>query len=216
MPIRLLVCDDHRVLTEALEMILERDAELEMVAPPVHSPEEAIEICRRDQPDVVVMDISFEGSMTGIEATRRITEVSAATGVLIVTTHHDDALMVEAAEAGASGYLSKTEGVEAVLRAAKAVARGEVLFDGAALTKLMSRVSKEREASRLARARLNRLTEREREVLDLLTTGLRNDEIAQRLFISPFTVQSHVSNILGKLGLRSKTEAVAFVLGNSR
>jgi two-component system response regulator DevR len=213
-PIRLLVCDDHRVLTEALEMVLERDAELEMVAPSVHSPEEAIEICRRDRPDVVVMDISFEGSMTGIEATRRILDVSAGTGVLIVTTHHDDALMVEAAEAGASGYLSKTEGVEAVLNAAKAVARGEVLFDGAALTKLMSQVSKEREATRLAQARLDRLTDREREILDLLTTGLRNDEIAKRLFISPFTVQSHVSNILGKLGLRSKTEAVAFALGH--
>jgi DNA-binding NarL/FixJ family response regulator len=209
------VCDDHRVLTEALEIVLERDDELEMMASPVHTPEEAIEICRREHPDVVVMDISFEGSMTGLDATRRITELSAGTGVLIVTAHHDDALMLEAAEAGASGYLSKSQGVKAVLAAAKAVARGEVLFDAAMLSELMSRVSKEREATRIAEARLNQLTAREREILGLLITGLRNEEIAERLFISPFTAQTHVSNILGKLGVRSKTEAVAFVLGHA-
>jgi DNA-binding NarL/FixJ family response regulator len=209
------VCDDHRVLTEALEIVLERDDELEMMASPVHTPEEAIEICRREHPDVVVMDISFEGSMTGLDATRRITELSAGTGVLIVTAHHDDALMLEAAEAGASGYLSKSQGVKAVLAAAKAVARGEVLFDAAMLSELMSRVSKEREATRMAEARLNQLTAREREILGLLITGLRNEEIAERLFISPFTAQTHVSNILGKLGVRSKTEAVAFVLGHA-
>jgi DNA-binding NarL/FixJ family response regulator len=195
-------------------MVVERDAELEMAAPPTHSPEEAVEICRELHPDVVVMDISFGGSPTGIEATRRIREACPDTGVLIVTAHHDDALMVEAAEAGAGGYLSKTEGVGAVLASAKAIARGEVLFDAATLTRLLSSVSRDREAGRRARALFDRLTEREREILHLLTEGLRNEEIAQRLFISPFTVQTHVSNILGKLGMRSKAEAVAFAFKN--
>jgi NarL family two-component system response regulator LiaR len=194
-------------------MVLEGDRDLELVASPVHSPEEAVDVCRQQAPEVVLMDISFEGPVTGLEATRRIKEECPETSVVIMTAHHDDAaLMVEAAEAGASGYLSKTKGVDAVLAAAKAAARGEVLFDAVTLTRLLIRVSVEREASRTARSLLDRLTERESEVLGLLREGLRNEDIAERLFISPFTAQTHIGNILGKLKVRSKAEAVAFAL----
>jgi NarL family two-component system response regulator LiaR len=194
-------------------MVLERDRDLELVASPVHSPKEAVEVCRQQAPDVVLMDISFEGPVTGLDATRTIKEECPETSVVIMTAHHDDAaLMVEAAQAGASGYLSKTKGVDALLAAAKAAARGEVLFDAATLTRLLIKVSTEREASRKARSLLDRLTETEREVLGLLREGLRNEDIAKRLFMEPFTVQTHISNILGKLGVRSKEEAVAFGL----
>ena len=131
---------------------------------------------------------------------------------MIMTAHHDERLMLEAAEAGASGYLSKTEGLEAVLAAAKSAARGEILFDAPTLTRLVSRASREREQGREMESRLERLTVREREVLHLLTEGLRNDEIAERLLISRYTVQTHISNILGKLEVRSKAEAVAFAM----
>ncbi|MGH9195341.1 MAG: response regulator transcription factor [Acidimicrobiia bacterium] len=212
-PIRLLVCDDHQVLADALVMVLERDRDLELVASPIPSPEEAVDVCRQQAPDVVLMDISFEGPVTGLEATRRIKEECPETSVVIMTAHHDDAaLMVEAAEAGASGYLSKTRGVDALLAAAKAAAKGEVLFDAVTLTRLLIRVSVERQASRTARSLLDRLTEREREVFGLLREGLRNEDIAERLFISPFKVQTHISDILGKLDVRSKAEAVAFAL----
>jgi DNA-binding NarL/FixJ family response regulator len=210
--IRILICDDHRVLTDALVMVVEADRELEMVAPPVHSTQEALEICRRSPPDVVLMDVSFEGGPSGLEATRQIRDACPSTSVVIMTAHHDERLLVDAVEAGAAAYLSKTEGVDAVLSAAKSAARGEVLFDARDLALAIARVSRERESGRTAQRLLDSLTDREREILDLLTEGLRNEELAARLFISPFTVQTHVSNILGKLGVRSKAEAVAFAL----
>ena len=212
LPVRLLICDDHRVLTDALVLVVERDEALSMVGPPVRSPDEAIDACREHRPDVVLMDISFEGEMDGVQATRLIKEACPDTNVVIMTAHHDELLMVEAVEAGASGYLSKTEGVEAVLEAAKAAARGEILIDAHTLARSMARVAREREARRDVRFLLDQLTDREGEILGLLTEGLRNDDIAARLFISPFTVQTHIGNILRKLRVRSRAEAVAFAL----
>ncbi len=212
--ITLLICDDHKILTDALAMVVERDGGLRMIASPVHIPEEAIELCRTQRPDVVLMDIVFKGHMTGIQATRKIKEVSPATKVVIMTAHDDDRLLVEAVEAGASGFLGKEEAADEVLSAAKAAADGEVLIDPATLTRLLHQVSKEREARRDAQALLNDLTDREREILQLLAEGMRNEEIAQKLFISPQTVQTHVRNLLAKLGVHSKLEAVAFAVKN--
>jgi DNA-binding NarL/FixJ family response regulator len=211
-PVSLVICDDHKILTDALAMVVERDAGLRMVAPPVHTPEEAVELCREHVPDVVLMDIVFKGPMDGIEATRRIKAVSPATKVVIMTAHDDEQLLVEAVEAGASGFLSKDEAADQVLAAAKAAAEGEVLIDPTTLTRLLHQVAKEREARRDALALLDELTDREREVLQLLAEGVRNDDIAQRLFISPQTVQTHVRNVLAKLGVHSKLEAVAFAV----
>jgi DNA-binding NarL/FixJ family response regulator len=128
-PTTLLICDDHKILTDALAMVVERDGSLRMIAAPVHVPEEAIELCREHQPDVVLMDIVFKGHMDGIKATRRIKEVSPATKVVIMAAHDDDRLLVEAVEAGASGFMGKEEAAREVLSAAKAAAEGEVLID---------------------------------------------------------------------------------------
>lgn len=140
-PTTLLICDDHKILTDALAMVVERDGSLRMIAAPVHVPEEAIELCGEHQPDVVLMDIVFKGHMDGIKATRRIKEVSPATKVVIMTAHDDDRLLVEAVEAGASGFLGKEEAAGEVLSAAKAAAEGEVLIDPATLTRLLHQVS---------------------------------------------------------------------------
>ena len=211
-PITLLICDDHKILTDALAMVVERDGSLRMIASPVHVPEEAIELCRVHQPDVVLMDIVFKGHMDGIKATRKIKEVSPATKVVIMTAHDDDRLLVEAVEAGASGFLGKEEAANEVLSAAKAAAEGEVLIDPTTLTRLLHQVSKEREARRDAEALLGELTDREREILQLLAEGMRNEGIARKLFISPQTVQTHVRNLLAKLEVHSKLEAVAFAV----
>ncbi len=211
-PITLLICDDHKVLTDALAMVVERDPALRMVAPPVHAPDQAVELCREHRPDVVLMDVVFKGSMNGIEATRSIKEVSPATKVVIMTAHQEDRLLVEAVEAGASGFLGKDEAADEVLAAAKAAADGEVLIDPTTLTRLLHQVAKEREARRDAQALLDELTLREHEILQLLAEGMRNEGIAQKLFISPQTVQTHVRNLLAKLGVHSKLEAVAFAV----
>jgi two-component system, NarL family, response regulator LiaR len=208
--ITLLICDDHKVLTDALAMVVGLDSDLTMIAAPVHTAEEAIDIAAEHLPDVVLMDIVFKGGMSGIEATRAIKAASPSTKVVIMTAHDDEHLLVEAVEAGASGFLGKDEAAEELLSAAKSAADGEVLIDPTTLTRLLHRVALEREERRDALNLLSDLTEREKEILQLLAEGMRNDGIASKLFISPQTVQTHIRNILGKLRVHSKLEAVAF------
>jgi DNA-binding NarL/FixJ family response regulator len=209
--IRLLICDDHRLLTDTLTDVASHDSRLALL-PAVHSPEEAVELSRHTHPDVVLMDIEFRGPMNGIEATRRIKQTSPATKVVIMTAHEDEGLLVEAVEAGASGFLRKTEGVDEFIAAVKAAADGEILIDRVALARLLPKVAREREARRDAQLLIGQLTDREREILEHLAKGLRNDDIASRLFISPQTVQTHVRNLLSKLRVHSKLEAVAFAV----
>jgi NarL family two-component system response regulator LiaR len=211
--IRLLICDDHRLLTDTLERVVSHDPGMHLL-PPVHTSEAAVDLVREHQPNVVLMDIEFKGSMSGIEATRRIKQISPATQVVVMTAHEEERLLVEAVEAGASGFLRKTEGVDELLEAIRAAAAGEILVDRVALARLLPQVARERERRRDAQLLLSQLTDRELEILTLLSEGLRNDDIAARLFISPQTVQTHVRNLLSKLGVHSKLEAVAFAVRN--
>ena len=213
-PVRLLICDDHRVLTDALATVVGLDDGLELVGAPVHDAQSAIDLCAEQLPDVVLMDIELKGGMSGIEATRVIKETSPATKVIIMTGHDDDRLLVDAVEAGASGFLSKDEAAQELLSAVKSAADGEVLIDPMTLARILPQVAREREQQRGALALLNDLTDREQEILSLLAQGMRNDDIARQLYISPQTVQTHVRNILGKLRVHSKLEAVAFAVKN--
>ncbi len=211
--VSLLICDDHKILTDALATMVGLDGELTLVGAPVHTPEEAIALAGEHLPDVVLMDIVFKGGgMSGIEATRRIKEASPSTKVVVMTAHDEDRLLVEAVEAGASGFLSKDQPADEVLAAAKAAADGEVLIDPVTLTRLLAQVAHERQQQADAMRLLNDLTDREREILGLLAQGHRNEDIAKQLYISPQTVQTHVRNILGKLRVHSKLEAVTFAV----
>src|SRR5438105_15652467 len=107
-PIRLVICDDHRVLTDALALIIRSDPGLELVADPVQDPDDAISLCRDHHPDVVLMDLVLNARLNGIEATREIKEAAAETRVVIMTGQPDDRSLVAAVEAGASGFLNKT------------------------------------------------------------------------------------------------------------
>lgn len=214
--ITLLICDDHRTLTDALSMVVERDPDLRLVGPAVASADRAVELAREHRPDVVLMDVEFKVGMSGIEATRRIKQESPTTKVVIMTAHDDERLLVEAVEAGASGFLGKDEPADQVLAAAKAAAEGEVLIDLGMLARLLHQVTREREEQREVRARFATLSEREREILHHVARGERNDDIAAALFISPQTVQTHVRNVLGKLEVHSKLEAVALAVRHSQ
>ena len=195
-------------------MVVERHGDLRLVAPPVHVPERAIELATEFAPDVVLMDLEFKGAggMTGIDATRRIKDASPSTKVVIMTAHDDERLLVDAVEAGASGFLGKDEAADEVLGAVKAAAEGESLIDPTLLARLLHQVTREREQRREVQAMFDTLTEREWEILRMLASGMRNDDIATTLFISPQTVQTHVRNVLGKLHVHSKLEAVALAV----
>jgi DNA-binding NarL/FixJ family response regulator len=213
-PVSMLICDDHRLVTDALSIVIDRDPGLRMVHEPVSRPEDAIDICREHEPQVVLMDVSFEGRMSGIEATRRIKDERPEVAVVILTGHPDARVLVEAVEAGASGFIDKSEMIDVVLQTVKAAAKGEVLVDSLTLSQAVRDVARERETDRDAGARLSSLTPREREVLGLCLQGCRNEEIAARLHIGVQTVQTHVHNVLRKVGARSKLEAVSFAVQN--
>ena len=213
--IRLLICDDHRVLTDALSLIVRADPALELVAEPVQDPDDAIELCRRDHPDVALMDLVLNARLNGIEATREIKEVSPETRVVIMTGQPDDRSLVAAVEAGASGFLNKTTALEDVVDSVKAAAEGEILIDPATLARVLGTLARQREVREDAERLLRQLTERERQILDLLAKGQRNQDIARSLYISPQTVQTHVRNILRKLRVHSKLEAVALAVRHS-
>jgi DNA-binding NarL/FixJ family response regulator len=163
-PIGILVCDDHRILTDAMVAVIGRDGRFELVAPPLHTPQDAVEMAVEIRPDVVLMDVSFEQEMTGIDATREIRAAAPETNVIIMTTHRDDRLLVEAVEAGAAAYVSKTAGADELLATAQAVARGEVMFDARELAAVMARVAKERDRD-ARRLRLGRGPSRRRRVV---------------------------------------------------
>jgi DNA-binding NarL/FixJ family response regulator len=208
-PIRLLICDDHRLLTDALVSLVATDPGLELVADPVDNGYDAVELCRTHHPDVAMMDIEMPGDIDGLEATRRIRQVSPKTRVVVVSGHQRPTVMVEAIEAGAAGFLDKNTAFDDLMSTVRAAAAGEVLVDPAVLAELLPRLAAERRAADDAEKRLGLLTPREREVLGLMAEGCRSDAIAARLFISPPTVRTHAQNILSKLGVHSQLEAVA-------
>jgi len=211
--ITLLICDDHKLLTDSLAMVIEAEPDLVMVDPPVDDPTVAVDLVRTHHPDVVLMDVGFKTStMNGFDATRRIKEANPATNVIIMTASDDESALVAGVEAGAAGFLNKTEAVDEVLDAIRGAAEGEVLIDPALLARALQLVSKDREVRRQADQLLGQLTERELEVLRLLAKGIRNEAIAEQLFISQQTVQTHVRNILAKLRVHSKLEAVSFAV----
>jgi DNA-binding NarL/FixJ family response regulator len=206
---RVLIVDDAEDVRKLLGMMLQSEG-IDVVAE-ASDGAQGTELALEQDVDCVVMDLRMP-VMGGIEATRRIKESSPATKVVVMTAHEDERLLVDAVEAGASGFLRKTEGVDEFLGALKAAAAGEILIDRTALARLLPRVAREREARRDAQILLDQLTDREQEILNLLAKGLRNEDIASMLFISPQTVQTHVRNLLGKLGVHSKLEAVAFAV----
>jgi DNA-binding NarL/FixJ family response regulator len=211
-PIRFLLCDDHRILTDALSVILETEPDFEMVAPPVVTGEEAIELVSHHHPDLVLMDISLRGSIDGIDTTRRIKEASPDTRVLIMSGQPEEDYLLEAVEAGASGFITKGEDIEFVMSKMRAVAAGDMLVNPARLSRLLQAAAKTRASHAETEVVRGRLTPRELEVLELIAGGLSNDDIAHKLTISLLTAQTHVRNILSKLDCHSKLEAATLAV----
>lgn len=197
MTIRILIADDHSVVRQGLRMFLGLDPELEVVGEAADGAE-ALRLARQLRPDVVLMDLLMP-VMDGIEATAAIRHELPDTEVLALTSVLEDASVVGAVRAGAIGYLLKDTQADALCQAIKSAAAGQVQLTPKAAARLMQAVS--------APESPVDLTERETEVLRLLAQGQSNKQIAHSLHISEKTVKTHVSNILSKLGVQSRTQA---------
>ena len=200
MPIRILIADDHGVVREGLRMFLRLDPEMDVVAEAADGAE-ALRLAGALQPDVVLMDLIMP-VMDGIAATRAIREQFPDTEVVALTSVLEDASVVGAIRAGAIGYLLKTTDADDLRRAIRAAAEGQVQLSPEAAARLMREVR--------APDSPETLTERETDVLRLVAEGKANKEIAQGLGIGEKTVKTHVSNILAKLGLQSRTQAALY------
>ncbi len=208
---QVLIVDDHVIVREGLRALLEPCDDVEVVGEAT-SGEEALESVTRLHPDVVLMDITMPG-INGLEAARRINEEQPDVKVLILTMHEEDDYFFNALEAGASGYFVKGGSSEELISALKAVARGDVFLYPTMAKKLLSGYL-ERGRGGADRDRQDGLTNRELEVLKLIGEGYNNQEIAARLFLSPTTVQTHRSNIMGKLNLHNRADLTRYAIKN--
>ena len=203
-PLRVMIVDDHRIVREGLRMALEVEEDMEVVGEAGEG-REAVEKAQELKPDVILMDVMMPG-MNGIDACQEVRNLLPQTGVVMLTASGDEESVTASLVAGAHGYVLKAAGREELLRALRAVGRGESILDSSVtriVTEGFSRlVSRERQRE------VEQLTPREKEVLLLVAQGATNREVAGKLVISEFTARNMVSNILGKLDLRSRSDLV--------
>jgi DNA-binding NarL/FixJ family response regulator len=203
--LRVVIADDQPMMRAGFKAVLEATGSIEVVAEAATG-EEAVAAAEAHMPDVVLMDIRMPG-MDGIEATRRLPRQR----VLILTTFGLDEYIIEALRAGASGFLLKDAPTREVVEAVRAVAAGDAVLAPAVTRQLLDQVGRRLPAA-VSRTPdgLAELTDREQEVLRMLAVGMSNAEIARGLVVSEPTVKTHVSNLLGKLGLRDRVQAVIY------
>ncbi len=201
--LRLLIADDQPLMRAGFRAVLEATGEMEVVAEAADG-NGAIAAARANRPDVVLMDIRMP-NLDGIEAIRRLPDQR----ILVLTTFGLDEYIVEALRAGASGFITKDVPAEELVHAVRVVAAGDALLTPGVTRQLLDRVARRLPAPvATGPAELSDLTEREREVLELLARGMSNAEIAEGLVVGEATVKTHVSNVLMKLGLRDRVQAV--------
>ncbi len=203
-PIRVVIADDHELVREGLRSILAVADDILLVGE-ASDGSEAVELAGTLSPDVMLMDLRMP-HVDGIEAIRRIRARHPGIEIVILTTYDDDAHIVQGLGAGARGYLLKDAGRAALFGAVRAAARGESLLPPEILKALLAHAEGQRHAGGES------LSQREQEVLSLMATGAANKEIAKQLSITERTVKAHVTSILNKLGVNSRTEAVAVAI----
>ena len=208
MTLRLLLVDDQSLVRSGFRMLVEAQPDMEVVAEAADG-HEAVSEARRTRPDVVLMDVRMP-KMDGIEATRLITEDASTSGcrVLILTTYDLDEYVFRGLRAGASGFLLEDVAPEELVKAIRVVADGESLLSPSVTRRLIEEFVQTPEPAAAPPPQLGSLTEREREILELIGHGLANREIAERLFLSMATVKTHVNRVFSKLGLRDRAQAV--------
>lgn len=207
--IKILIADDHAFVREGTRRILEQEPDLEVVAE-AGDGEEAVRLASDLKPDVAIIDVAMP-KLDGIEATRQIKALCPAVAVLVLSAYDDDQFVFGLLEAGAAGYLLKSVRGREIVDAIRAVDAGESVLHPSVARKVLNRFASV--SSRAQRKKpLELLTEREMEVMRLVTKGLSNKDIADGLCLSVRTVQGHLANIFNKLRVSSRTEAVVHAL----
>jgi two-component system, NarL family, response regulator NreC len=207
--LRILLADDHTVVRSGLRALLERQNNFEIVGE-AQNGRETVSLCASLQPDVVVMDVGMP-LLNGIEATKALLKQSPSTGVVILSMHSDESYVMRSLQAGARAYLLKDSAPSDLLSAIEAVSHGKSFFSSAIrhlLAEDYVRVLRQKGAS----DSYELLTMREREILQLLAEGKTNKEVASSLNISLYTVETHRSNILEKLGIHSPAELILYAV----
>jgi DNA-binding NarL/FixJ family response regulator len=205
-PIRLLIADDHPAFRAGLRLLLESLPDLEIaVVAEAEDGEQALAAAIELSPDVIVMDLQMPG-LGGIETTRRVVAAAPHVRVLVLTMFEDESSVFAALRAGAHGYVLKGAGQEQLARAIQAVSEGESIFSPAIAKRVIDSFARTAVSERPLV--FPELTQREREVLDLIARGLSNPDITRQLVLSPKTVRNHVSNILAKLQARDRSAAI--------
>jgi DNA-binding NarL/FixJ family response regulator len=202
--IRVIVVDDQDLVRAGLRMILQAEPDIIVVGDAADG-QAAIEMVAALDPDVVLMDVRMP-RMSGLEATRRLTELGSRARVLVLTTFDLDEYVFEALRGGAAGFLLKTSPADQLITGIRAVAAGDGLLAPSVTRRLIAQFA--RQPAIPDPQAVETLTAREREVLTLVARGMNNSEIAASLHVEASTVKSHVANILAKLGLRDRTQAV--------
>lgn len=203
-PIRLLIADDHALFREGIRALISATADIVCIGEAATG-DEAIRQIEAIQPDVVLMDINMPG-INGIEATRRILRIHGDAGIIMVTMLEDDASIFAAMRAGARGYVLKGANHQELLQTIRAVAQGQVLFGPAIANRITHFFARAQPAG--TEQPLPELSEREREILDLMSRHYTNPEIAQQLGIGEKTIRNHVSNIFNKLQVATRAQAI--------
>ncbi|GAA0927825.1 response regulator transcription factor [Nonomuraea longicatena] len=211
-PIRVLIVDDHELIRRSLALALAAEADIEVVGE-ASDGQEAVELADRLMPDVALMDVRMP-RQDGIEATKGIKASVPSTRIIMLTVSDEEEDLFEAIKAGATGYLLKDVQINDVPDAVRGVHEGQSLINPAMAAKLITEFANmsRKEAERPPQLPVPRLTDREMEVLRLVAKGMNNREIAKQLFISENTVKNHVRNILDKLQLHSRMEAVVYAV----
>jgi NarL family two-component system response regulator LiaR len=209
--IRVLLVDDHAIVRQGLRTFIDLQSDMEVVGEGTNGIE-GVELARSTQPDVVLLDLVMP-EMDGIQATPEIIESSPNSRIIILTSFSEEDQVIPAIRAGAHGYLLKDIAPNELVQAVRDAFLGNVQLHPEIARKLMAAVAAEEPSTtRMAKDTSEGLTEREHEVLHLITEGMNNREIAEKLFISEKTVKTHVSSILSKLGLADRTQAAIYAI----
>jgi DNA-binding NarL/FixJ family response regulator len=205
--VRVLVVDDHRTFADALATALGMERGIRVVGTATDA-ERAVGLARDEHPDVVLMDVRMPGT-DGINATRALKEAAPETRVLMLSAYEEEELVARAVDAGAEAFLSKGLPMKEVADAIRAASRGDPLIRPEEVRRLLANLRRRRDQDASARARVERLTPRETEILQLMADGYSPEGIAAEIGISRHTLRTHIQNVLFKLKVHSKLEALA-------